>query len=85
MVSSVVRTDSFERAVRKLKDAAVRERIKRQVAEIVERPDIGKPLRHQLKGELTVWVPPWRITYAVVGDTLYFLDFRKRDESYRRS
>jgi mRNA-degrading endonuclease RelE of RelBE toxin-antitoxin system len=85
MVSSVVCTDQFERAVRKLKDAAVRERIKNQVAEIVGRPDIGKPLRHQLKGERAVWVPPFRIIYAVVGDTLYLLDFRKRDEAYRRS
>lgn len=85
MVTSVVRTDRFEHAVRKLKDAARKERIKRQIDEIVKRPDIGKSLRHQLKGELTVWVPPFRITYAVVDDTLYFLDFRKRDESYRRS
>ena len=85
MVSAVVYTDKFERAVRKLKDAAWQARIKKQISEIIERPEIGTSLRHQLKGEKAVRVPPFRISYAVVDDTLYFLDFRKRDTAYRRS
>ncbi|MCX6777406.1 MAG: type II toxin-antitoxin system RelE/ParE family toxin [Candidatus Micrarchaeota archaeon] len=83
MVKNVVVTADFGRAVKKLRDSAVKERVKRQIAEIIERPDIGKPLRFQQKGERTVRVPPFRIIYAVQGDTIYFLCFEKRDVVYR--
>jgi mRNA-degrading endonuclease RelE of RelBE toxin-antitoxin system len=83
MVRNVVFTNSFERAIKKLKDASLKERVKKQIAEIVERPEIGKPLRFQKKGERTVRVPPFRIIYSWEGDTVYLLDFDKRDKVYR--
>jgi len=83
MVMNAVFTDSFERSVRKIKDASIKGRVKDQVKEIVSRPDIGKPLRFQRKGERSVRVPPFRIIYAVEGNTVYFLDFDKRDKIYR--
>ncbi len=83
MVKSVVFTNSFERTIKKLKDVALKERVKRQIAEIIEKPEIGKPLRFQKKGERVVRVPPFRIIYAYEGDTIYLLDFDKRDRIYR--
>jgi len=83
MVMNAIFTDAFERSVRKIKDASIKERVKDQVKEIVSRPDIGKPLRFQRKGERSVRVPPFRIIYAVEGNTVYFLDFDKRDKVYR--
>ena len=76
-------TNAFERSVRKIKDASIKERVKDQVKEIISHPDIGKPLRFQRKGERSVRVPPFRIIYAVEGNTVYFLDFDKRDKVYR--
>ena len=83
MVMNAIFTDAFERSVRKIKDASIKERVKDQVKEIISRPDIGKPLRFQRKGERSVRVPPFRIIYAVEGNTVYFLDFDKRDKVYR--
>ena len=83
MVMTAIFTNAFERSVRKIKDASIKERVKDQVKEIVSRPDIGKPLRFQRKGERSVRVPPFRIIYAVEGNTVYFLDFDKRDKVYR--
>ncbi|MFA6328376.1 MAG: type II toxin-antitoxin system RelE/ParE family toxin [Candidatus Micrarchaeia archaeon] len=83
MVADAVYTEAFRRAVRKIKDGAVKERVKRQVAEILEKPDVGKPLRFERKGERSVWVPPFRIIYSVEGNAVYFLDFDKRDRVYR--
>jgi mRNA-degrading endonuclease RelE of RelBE toxin-antitoxin system len=83
MVKNVVFTNSFERAIKKLKDAALKERVKRQIEEIIKRPDMGKPLRFKKKGERVVRVPPFRIIYAYEGDTIYLLDFDKRDRIYR--
>ena len=76
-------TDSFERSVRKVRDASIKERVKDQIRKILSRPDIGKLLRFQRKGERSVRVPPFRIIYAVDGNTVYFLDFDKRDKVYR--
>ncbi|MEM3555599.1 MAG: type II toxin-antitoxin system RelE/ParE family toxin [Candidatus Micrarchaeia archaeon] len=83
MVKNIVFTNNFERSIRKLKDAALRERIKKKIAEIVERPETGKPLRFQRKGERSVKISPFRIIYALQGDTIYFLDFDKRNKVYR--
>ena len=83
MVADAVYTEAFKRAVRKIKDGAVKERVKRQVEEILEKPDVGKPLRFDRKGERSVWVPPFRIIYSVDGNTVYLLDFDKRDRVYR--
>ena len=83
MVMDAVFTDAFERSVRKIKDASIKERVKDRVKEIVSRPEIGKPLRFQRKGERSARVPPFRIIYAVEGNTVYFLDFDKRDKIYR--
>jgi mRNA-degrading endonuclease RelE of RelBE toxin-antitoxin system len=76
-------TDAFEHSVRKIKDASVKERIKNQIKEILERPEIGKPLRFQRKGERSVRIPPFRIIYALQGNSVYFLDFDKRDKVYK--
>ncbi len=76
-------TNALERSVRKIKDAAIKERVKSQIKEIILRPDIGKPLRFQRKGERSVRVPPFRIIYAVGGNAVHFLDFDKRDKVYR--
>ena len=54
MVAEAVFTDAFERAVRKLKDAAVKRRVKRQIEEIIEKPEIGKPLKFNRRGERSV-------------------------------
>ncbi len=84
MVAEPVYTEKFERAVRKLKDAALKERVRKQAGEILERPDIGKPLRFDRKGERSVWVPPFRIIYSWEGNTVTFLNFDKRDVVYRK-
>lgn len=83
MVADAVYTDAFERSVRKIKDAAVKGRVKDKIKEILARPAIGKPLRFERKGERSVRVPPFRIIYALQGNTVYFLDFDKRDRVYR--
>jgi mRNA-degrading endonuclease RelE of RelBE toxin-antitoxin system len=83
MVMDAVFTDAFERSVRKIKDASIKERVKNEIKEIISRPDIGKPLRFQRKGERSVRIPPFRIIYAVEGNTVCFLDFDKRDKVYR--
>ena len=83
MVMEAVFTDAFERSVRKIKDASIKERVKGHIRRILENPNIGKPLRFQRKGERSVRMPPFRLIYALGGNAVYFLDFDKRDKVYR--
>ena len=78
----VVWSDEFKNEIKKIKDNAVKERIKKQIAKIVNNPEIGKPLRHELKGERTMYIKPYRLIYSVVGDTIYILRFEHRKDVY---
>jgi len=54
----------FERTIRKIKDAGVKERVKKQIIKIVENPETGKPMRFTRKDTREVYVPPFRLSYA---------------------
>lgn len=82
-IKKVIWTKTFERQVRKLKDGAVKNRIRKKAEEVLENPEIGKPLRFELKGERSIRIQPYRLIYAAVGDTLYFLRVEHRKEVYR--
>ena len=83
IVRDVLWTKKFERELRKLKDGAMKNRVKEQIKKIIEDPEAGKPLRFALKGERSVYVSPYRLIYAVQGETLYLLRFEHRKTVYR--
>ncbi len=82
VIRQVVPTNQFERAVRGIRDAGVKERVKKQIEKLVADPEVGKPLRYDRRGERRLRVGPYRILYAVKDDVLYLLDFRHREEGY---
>jgi mRNA-degrading endonuclease RelE of RelBE toxin-antitoxin system len=73
---------SFERVIRKIKDTALKERIKKQIQKIIENPEIGKPMRYTRKGTREVYVPPFRLSYSYLknDDVIVFLDLYHKDE-----
>jgi mRNA-degrading endonuclease RelE of RelBE toxin-antitoxin system len=75
-------TEKFEREVKKIKNPVIKERIKKVIKKILERPGAGKPLRYALKGERTLYIKPFRFIYAVQGNTIYFLRFEHRKHVY---
>lgn len=81
-VKSVVYTLKFEREFKKVKDNKVKEHLKKQVEKIIENPDVGKSLRYDLKGEMTMYVKPYRLIYKLEGETLFLLRFEHRKEAY---
>jgi len=83
VVREVVWTKKFERELRKLRDGAVKNRVKEQIEKILDNPETGKPLRFALKGERSIYVPPFRLIYAVRGETMYLLRFEHRKIVYR--
>jgi len=84
VITEVIWTQKFEHEFKKIKDSSTKEKLKKQIAKIVSNPKFGKPLRYGLKGELTVYVKPYRLIYSIFGNKLYLLRFEHRDEVYGR-
>jgi len=83
VITEVIWTKKFEHELRKLRDKTVKDRAKKRIQKILDKPETGKPLRFRLKGERSVYVPPYRLIYAVQGATLYLLRFEHRKVVYR--
>lgn len=83
VVSEIVWSDKFRKEVTKIKDNKIKEKLKKQIQNIVEDPELGKPLRYNLKGERTAYIKPYRLIYSYQGSTLYLLRFEHRKEVYR--
>ncbi len=81
-IKTIITTEKFERDVKKIKDKGLKEKLQKQIRKITENPDFGKPLRYDLKGELTIYVKPFRLIYKVEGDKLVLLRFEHRGKVY---
>ncbi|MEM5829568.1 MAG: type II toxin-antitoxin system RelE/ParE family toxin [Candidatus Aenigmatarchaeota archaeon] len=83
VIKEVIWTQKFEDEFKKVKDTAIKERIKKQIEKIIKNPDVGKPLRFELKGERAVYIKSYRLIYSAIGDKLYLLRFEHRKKVYR--
>lgn len=81
-IKEIVRTEKFERELRKVRDGLFRERVAKLVEKVAGDPLVGKPLRFGLKGERTVRLPPYRLIYAVQGERLILLRLEHRKSAY---
>jgi len=77
----VIYTQNFEEEVKKL-DFSLKQKVVKQVEKIINNPEIGKPLRYNLKGERTIYVKPYRIIYSFKNNTIYFLRCEHRKMVY---
>ena len=78
----VEHTQSFEKAIRKIKDKAFKDSVKKHINKITDNPEIGKPLRYSKKGERTVYVENYRIIYQYSGNKIFFVLLDHRDDVY---
>jgi addiction module RelE/StbE family toxin len=81
-INSIIYTSKFEHEVKKVKDKKIKEILKKNIKKIIEDPEIGKPLRYALKGERTIRIAPFRLIYAINGDSIILLRFEHRSEVY---
>jgi mRNA-degrading endonuclease RelE of RelBE toxin-antitoxin system len=72
----------FEKTVRRIKDAGLKERVKQQILRIIDDPTIRKPMRYSRKQTREVYVPPFRLSYCFDRrrDMLVFLALYHKDE-----
>lgn len=77
----IIYTEKFEKEIKKL-DNFIKKKVTKQIEKIVNNPQIGKPLRYNLKGERTIYVKPFRIIYSFYNNIIYFLRFEHRKNVY---
>ena len=70
----------FQKKIKKIKDSALKIKVKKQIMKIVDNPEIGKPMRYSRKGTREVYVPPFRLSYYYADNKLIFLDLYHKDE-----
>jgi len=70
----------FEDKIRKIKDSALKDKVKKQIAKIVQQPEIGKPMRYSRKGTREVYIKPFRLSYAYFTNKIVFLDLYHKDQ-----
>lgn len=83
VITQIMWSDKFRKEVTKIKDSKLKEKLQKQIQNIAESPELGKPLRYNLKGERTVYVKPYRLIYAYQETILYLLRFEHRKEVYK--
>jgi len=79
-VVEVIFDPHFKKSVRKIRDTAVKEKIKRQIAKIIENPEIGKPMRFGRKGTRELYVAPYRLSYVFESDKIILLVLYHKDK-----
>jgi mRNA-degrading endonuclease RelE of RelBE toxin-antitoxin system len=74
--------DDFLKRITKIKDSIIKEQIKKHITKIIERPEIGKPMRYTRKGTRESYIGSYRLAYAYLKNEnkLIFLDFYHKDE-----
>ena len=83
VISQIVWSDKFRKEVTKIKDNKLKEKLQKQIQNIIDFPELGKPLRYNLKGERTIYIKPYILIYAYRGTVLYLLRFEHRKEVYK--
>ncbi len=81
-IKYVIPTERFENDVRSVKDKGLKDKLQKQIEKITKNPGFGKPLRHGLRGELTIYVKPYRLIFKVEGERLLLLRFEHRQTAY---
>lgn len=73
--------DDFQKEWKKL-DSSLQTKVKKQIAKILENPEIGKPMRFARKGTREVYVHPFRLSYEYIKeeDKVIILDFYHKDD-----
>ena len=76
-------TPTFETQLKKAKkDHALLERLKKSIAKICNDPEIGKPLKHDLKGTRRVHLNPFVLVYSIEGEIVIFHYYEHHDKAY---
>lgn len=73
---------NFTHLFKKIKDNALKEKVKGQIRKIISNPEVGKPMKHARKGTRELYIDPFRLSYAYLKaeGKVVLLDLYHKDE-----
>ena len=73
---------NFTSIIQKIKDNALKERVKGQIRKLLENPESGKPMRFARKGTRELYIAPFRLSYVYLPaeDKIVLLDLYHKDK-----
>ena len=80
VIKKVTRSPTFIKQTKRL-DKESLHRLRKQILKVIEKPDIGKPLKYR-RGERSLRIKPFRLIYAVRDEELILLKFDHRKRVY---
>ena len=81
-IEEIYQMETFLKDIKHVHDKSMLEKLKKQIEKVKENPSVGKPLKHNRKGEWTIYVKPYRLIYSFDGEKLFLLRFVHRDHAY---
>jgi len=69
----------FEKNFKKIKDSSLKDKIITQISKIKDNPEVGKPMRYEIKRTRELYISPFRLSYKLEGDTVYILALYHKD------
>lgn len=69
----------FKKNFKKIKDKSLKEKVIKQISKIKDNPEIGKPMMYGRKGTRELYIAPLRLSYKIVGNTVYILALYHKD------
>ena len=76
-------TDEFRKQMRKIKDTATLDRLRKAIESILLNPEKGKDLHGYLAGKQSVRITPFRIVFEQKAGGVLFCTFEHRKWVYR--
>ena len=76
----VIFDPNFKRNFKKIKNQAIKDKIKKQIQKIKENPETGKPMRYDKIGTRELYVQPYRLSYRLENNIVYILALYHKDE-----
>ena len=81
---NIIHEKGFLKGISKIRDKKTKERVKKKIKEIVKNPNLKGQFLIGRKLEKKIYIPPYRLLYSYDKrtNTLYFIDFDRRDRVY---
>ncbi len=72
---------NFASIFKRIKDSALRERVRGQIKKIISKPEAGKPMKYARKGTRELYVASFRLSYAYIKaeNKVILLDLYHKD------
>ena len=76
-------SEKFKSQLNRLKDGTLRDGVEKTLKDLLEDPNIGKPLRYSFKGFRATRIGKYRLIYAIEGDVVRIYAIKHRKKVYK--